>query len=66
MEIQAKYPGNHVNWWNRDKVTRMLRQCPFDQISLSGYAQSVAPVLRNTRYFDKTRPEMSIYVECIK
>lgn len=66
LEIQKKYPGNHINWWNKDKIFRMLKKAGFDKIYLSGYGQSFSPVLRNTRYFDNTHPKISLYVEAIK
>lgn len=66
LEAQKKYPGRHINWWNKDKVFRMLRIAGFDNIYLSGYGQSSSPVLRNTLIFDKTHPKVSLYVEAVK
>ena len=64
--IQKKYPGNHINWWNKDKVFRMLKEAGFNKIYLSGYGQSFSPVLRDTVFFDNTHPKISLYVEAIK
>jgi len=25
LEVQKKYPGNHINWWNRNKLFKKLR-----------------------------------------
>lgn len=66
LEVQKKYPGNHINWWNKNKLFRMLRNASFDNISLSGYGQSFSPVLRNTLIFDNTHPKISLYVEAVK
>lgn len=66
VEIQKKYPGNHLNWWSYAKMTRMLKQAGFSRIHLSGYQQSYCPVLRNTDLFDNTHPRISLYVEAIK
>ena len=66
IEVQKKYPGNHINWWNRNKMFRMLGEAGFNNIYLSGYGQSFAPVLRNTLYFDSTHPKISLYVEARK
>ncbi|MFA5033344.1 MAG: methyltransferase domain-containing protein [bacterium] len=66
IELQSKYPGNHINWWNKDKLSRMLQFAGFKKIYLSGYGQSFCPVLRNTTYFDNSRPNYSIYVEARK
>ena len=66
LELQRKYPGNHINWWNRRKLFRMLETAGFRKVWLSGYGQSFAAVLRNTFYFDNTHPRVSIYVEALK
>jgi len=66
IEIQNKYPGNHINWWNREKVIGMLKKSGFKKISISGYGQSISPVLRNTSLFDSTHPKISLYIEATK
>jgi len=66
IELQCKYPCHHINWWNKDKLFRMLRLAGFKNIYLSAYGQSMSPVLRNTYYFDSTCPRASIYVESNK
>jgi len=66
LEVQKKYPGNHINWWNKDKLFRMLRMAGFENIYLSGYGQSLSPVLRNTWIFDNTHPKLSLYIEAVK
>lgn len=58
--------GGHVNWFNFDKLQRMLKGAGFEDVYLSGYIQSREPVLWDTTYFDRTDPEMSLYVEAIK
>ncbi|UYP48070.1 hypothetical protein NEF87_004355 [Candidatus Lokiarchaeum ossiferum] len=65
-EIQGKYPGFHINWWNKEKSFRMLKKAGFSKIYLSAWGQSFSPILRETRLFDKTHPKISIYVEAIK
>ncbi len=66
LNIQKKFPGDHINWWNFQKIKLMLIEAGFSNIYLSGYQQSQSPVLRDVFYFDNTRPEYSIYVEAIK
>jgi predicted SAM-dependent methyltransferase len=66
IDIQKKYPGNHINWWNKVKAFDMLEKAGFQEIYLSGYGQSFSPVLRNTSYFDNTRPKITLFVEAIK
>lgn len=66
LAIHKKYPGNHINWWNKDKAFRMLQQAGFEKIYLSGHGQSFCPVMRDTNYFDSTHPRISLYVEAIR
>jgi SAM-dependent methyltransferase len=66
LEVQHKYPGNHINWWNRDKTMRMLQEAGFSDVRLSAYGQSFCPVLRDTLLFDSTHPRVSLYVEAVK
>jgi ubiquinone/menaquinone biosynthesis C-methylase UbiE len=63
IEIQRKYPGNHINWWNKDKMFNMLEKSGFKNIYLSGYGQSFCSILRDTTLFDKTYPAVSLYIE---
>ncbi len=66
INIQKKYLGNHINWYNFNKLKKMLEKAGFTKIYLSGYGQSFSPVLRNTFFFDNTAPELSLYVEAFK
>ena len=66
IELQRKYTGFHMNWWNIKKETKMLKKAGFNEIYLSGYGQSFSPALRDTRYFDDRYPTISLYVEAIK
>lgn len=66
VEIQRKYPGNHINWWNKKKMVSMLKKAGFPKIYLSGCGQSFNPVLRNVAYFDNTHPKISLYIEAVK
>lgn len=65
-EFQSARPGNHISWWNYEKIHSYLKKAGFKNIYKSGYGQSFCPVLRNTRYFDNTHPQISIYVEAVK
>ena len=66
LDVQRKYPGNHINWWNKGKLFKTLKIAGFDSIYLSGYGQSYCPILRDTLLFDNTHPKISLYVEAIK
>lgn len=61
-----QYPGNHINWWTKDKAITFLRRAGFTDIRISAYGQSYCPPMRNTRFFDNTMPKVSFYVEAVK
>jgi ubiquinone/menaquinone biosynthesis C-methylase UbiE len=58
--------GRAVNWYSFEKLSRMFRDVGFSEIRRSAFAQSLRPILRDTRYFDSTRPGASLYIEAIK
>jgi hypothetical protein len=66
VEVQRKYPGNHLTWWNGKKLLDALRAAGFGEVYLSGHGQSRSPALRDTRFFDRTRPITSVYAEAVK
>lgn len=65
-EVQRDHPGNHMNWFNVGKVTRMLAEAGFTEIWESRYRQSRCAQIRGSQLFDRTDPELSLYVECQK
>lgn len=58
--------GAHVNWFTPPKITKFLKQAGFERIYQNGYAQSIMPILRDVRFFDKTDPHMSCYIDVVK
>ena len=66
IEIQKKYPGNHINWWNKNKTRKFLENAGFSIINDSGYGQSEQSVLRDVDHFDNTHPQCSFYIEAVK
>ena len=66
FEVQKRYVGDHINWWNSDKLEAFLSDAGFAQIIRSGYQQSIVPVLRDARYFDTSHPEISLYVDAVR
>lgn len=66
LDVQKRHPNNHVSWWNWEKLSRELDRAGFDQYEHSGYGQSAAAVLRDTRQFDKKHPVFSLYGEARK
>ena len=59
-------PGNHVCWWNYNKLNEYLTDAGFSNIYRSGYGQSRLSWMRDLRYFDQTYPQISVYVEAVK
>ncbi len=66
VEIQKQHPGNHINWFNENKLRTMLQTAGFSNIYRSAYGQSYAPVMRDLNFFDKTLPAISLYMEAEK
>ncbi|HEY6328416.1 MAG TPA: methyltransferase domain-containing protein [Blastocatellia bacterium] len=66
LEVQHAYPGNHMNWFNENKLTEMLGHAGFERIWRSRFRQSKCAPLRNAALFDRTDPELSLYIECQK
>jgi len=66
IEIQKKYPGNHMNWWNKEKMFSMLSKAGFAKIYLSAYGQSYCHVLRDVLFFDNTNPKIALHIEAVK
>jgi predicted SAM-dependent methyltransferase len=65
-EFNSERTGNHVSWWNYDKIAFFMRKAGFVNVYKSGYGQSACPILRNVKYFDNTHPQISVYAEAIK
>jgi SAM-dependent methyltransferase len=61
-EMNARI-GGHVNWFDQRKIMHLLVGAGFKNIRASACQQSQVPILRDPRYFDRTDPEMSLYVE---
>lgn len=55
--------GAHVNWFNFQKLEALLKSAGFRDIRKSGHLQSAISILRDGNHFDRTDPEMSLFVE---
>lgn len=58
--------GYHINWMNADKIIKKLKKLGFSDVYASAYGQSRNAVLRDTKFFDNTVPEVSCYIEARK
>lgn len=66
LTYDPKKAGYHINYWTFSKVKDMPIDSNFTKIIRSKYAGSISEYMKNKMYFDKTFPEMSLYVEAIK
>lgn len=66
IELQRRFPGNHMNWWTGRKLLRFLDETGFATTYRSGRCQSACPTLRDPNFFDTTHWTTSVYVEAIK
>lgn len=58
--------GDHISWWNYDKLRDFLKKAGFTNIYRSAYGQSTSMLMRDLRYFDQTYPQVSVYIEAKK
>ena len=63
LPFSYQSPGDHISWWNYDKLASFLQRAGFSQVARSAYGQSIAPIMRDVRHFDRTYPQISVYVE---
>lgn len=66
LEFNNCSPGDHLSWWNYDKLSANLLKAGFADVRRSGYGQSHMFWMRDLRYFDQTYPQISVYVEVTK
>jgi len=59
-------PGDHICWWNFEKLKQYLTMAGFTNIYRSGYGQSKEVWMRDLMYFDQTYPQISVYIEARK
>lgn len=64
-ELLSRDIGQHMNWFNENKLTKMLSEAGYKKIKLSTYKQSQSPEMRTDK-FDNTYPQMSLYIEAAK
>lgn len=67
-ETQKKLTGCHLNWWDFEKLKRMLKQVGFKKIYRSVEQGSHFAEMRGfgKNGFDSTSPEISLFVEAVK
>lgn len=65
-DFSKKKPFQHINYYTGERLQRMVTAAGFQHAVRTSYGQSLSPLLRNRFYFDRTRPNESLYVDAIK
>lgn len=68
-EWQAAHPQEHINWWNLEKMSLLLKAAGFSRVYQSTPYQSRYPEMVGvSKYwsFDHVRMDSSLYVEAVK
>lgn len=66
LSFNVEYPGDHLSWWNGQKLIETLLEAGFSVAEKSAYGQSRSKFMRDLAWFDSTYPQISLYVEAIK
>lgn len=65
LEFTAEFPQDHINPWTFDKLKDIAKCAGFTKIVRSKPGGSVSEVMQHAD-FDRTRPNMSLYVDLVK
>lgn len=66
LAFDGQRPGDHIAWWNEDKLIAMMRQAGFKTVYASRRNQSLFAPLTHPALFDRTQPHNSLYVEAMR
>lgn len=65
LVFRKEYPGDHINVWDFMELKEIAQKANFKHIVESKYKGSVSAAMRNI-WFDKTAPQMSLYIDFVK
>ena len=68
-ETRKQFTGKHINWWNYEKLSNMLKNAKFKTVYRSKIQGSKFDELCGVGRdcgFDSTRPEISLFLEAVK
>lgn len=65
LEFSADLPGDHINVWTFAKIKDFATSAGFNRIVRSKAGGSVSPLMQHPD-FDRTIPQMSLYVDLVK
>jgi predicted SAM-dependent methyltransferase len=66
IEVQRRYPENHINWFSAKKLERMMRAAGFQSVYQSAVGQSNCPILQDVKLLEARRPEIALYMEATR
>jgi len=67
--LQAHHPGEHISWWDFDKLKTILEDVGFTNVTLQKYNQSENPELKNFDQYNSDNVkclDYTLFVECKK
>ena len=65
LPFRAEHPEDHINNWDFDRIEALGKSCGFSHIIESKPQGSVSAAMQG-RDFDRSRPEISLYVDLVK
>lgn len=65
LEFSAEFPGDHINAWSFLKVRDFANSVGFNRVVRSKQGASVSEIMQHSD-FDRTCPNMSLYVDIVK
>ena len=65
LQFRYEFSGDHIKYWDFDKVYNLGQKCGFKEIINSKYLGSVSELMRRDE-FDQKAVMMSLYVDLIK
>ena len=65
LAFRAEYPGDHINVWDFDELAKLAQDTGFSHVLKSKFQGSVSASMQGP-LFDKTYPQMSLYVDMVK
>jgi predicted SAM-dependent methyltransferase len=67
VELQSKYAGDHISWWDADKLCRIMVDVGFRKENITTtLARSSKHPACNRPDFDTQKPSYSLYIEAVK
>lgn len=65
LTFRDQSPGDHINFWDIDRVSALGAACGFSHVIESKQFGSVSAEMSNLK-FDRSAPNMSLYVDLVK